>query len=130
VSFSANKKRVSHIIYGQFVLMLFIAVIISLLRGIYAGVSAFAGGIASWLPTFIFARLVFSRPRSGKSFLFLFCSGELFRLLASAVLFVGVIRFLTNDALSAMTGFVATIVAFWIASVFYLARQPKREVSS
>jgi len=108
--------------------MLLPVVFLCLFRGIYAGFSAFAGGVACWLPTLAFSRLVFARLRSGKSFLAVFMTGELVRLVGSAVLFVGVLKYVTKDAVSAACGFVAAIIAFWVSSLFQLVRGSKREL--
>ncbi len=118
------KKEAYRIIYWQLILIVGLALVLFLLRGIQSGISAMLGGLAYWLPTLFFVWRVFARTtaRAAKQFLVAFIAGEGVKLLLSAVLFVLIVKNLPVSILSVLAGFVGAVVSFWVASLFFLAR--------
>ncbi|MDX1900438.1 MAG: ATP synthase subunit I [Gammaproteobacteria bacterium] len=116
-------KDVSRIVYLQFVLMAIAAFITFLLVDKQAGLSVFLGALACWVPTFLFARLVFADGYSARVFLTLFVVGEALRLFLSATLFVLVVKYLPVRVLPVFAGFAGTLFAFWLASLFLLIKK-------
>lgn len=102
-----------------------LALIMLLLQGIRSGLSTVAGGFAYWLPTLIFVRRIAGKAsaQAAKQFVLMFFAGETVKLLTSAILFVLVMKYLPVTSLSVLIGYIGAIVAFWVASVFYLSRQ-------
>jgi F0F1-type ATP synthase assembly protein I len=90
-----------------------------LVKGKQSGWSALAGGLAYWLPTVIFARVVATcaSARALTRFIITFLGSEAVKLGLSGVLFLLAIIFLHAQVIYAVTGLVAAIAAFWIASV-------------
>ena len=120
----AINKEAYRIVYWQLILVAGLAVLLFLLQGLRSGLSALLGGLAYWLPTFLFVWRVFARtsPRAAKQFLLLFIMGETAKLLLSAVLFLLILKFLPVNFLSVLIGFVGAIMAFWVSSLFLFAR--------
>ncbi|HSW69934.1 MAG TPA: ATP synthase subunit I [Gammaproteobacteria bacterium] len=117
------KKQVYRIIYWQLILIMGLALLLFLLHGIQSGFSALLGGLAYWLPTFLFVCFIFAKTaaQSAKQFLLLFIAGEGLKLLLSALLFVLIIeymplKYMPANIFSILIGFVGAIISLWIAS--------------
>jgi len=119
------KKEAFRIIYWQLILIVGLALVLFLLRGIQSGFSALLGGLAYWLPTLLFVWRVFARAsvQTAKQFLLLFVAGEGVKLLLSAVLFVLIVKMMPVNVLSVLIGFVGAVVSFWIASLCFLKHE-------
>jgi ATP synthase protein I len=101
-----------------------LAVLVFLLRGIHNGVSVLLGGLANWLPTYAFVWRIFSRAsmRAAKQFVIAFFAGEAVKLLVSAILFLLIVKYLPVNTIYVLIGFVGAIIAFWVASFTFLSR--------
>lgn len=115
-------KDASRIVYFQFVLMTIAACITWFFDDKQAGLSVFLGGLACWIPTFIFASIVSFGRYAPKVFLMLFIAGEALRLFLGAVLFVLVVLFLPVRVLPVFAGFAGTIILFWLAAILFLMK--------
>jgi ATP synthase protein I len=120
------KSQAYHIVIWQLVMIVGLAVILFLLRGMQNGISTLLGGLAYWLPTLVFVWRVFARAsmRNGKEFIVAFFAGEVAKLLLSAIFFVLIMKYLPVTLLPVLVGYVGAIVAFWVASVVFLFRHP------
>lgn len=119
------KTQAYQIVFMQLMIIMGLAVGLFLLRGLQNGLGALLGGLAYWLPTFYFAWRVFARRiLRGKQFIVAFFAGEIGKLISSAILFLLIVKYLPITTLSALIGYIGAIVAFWIASVVYLVRNP------
>lgn len=118
------KNQAYQIVFWQLMIIMGLSVVLFLLRGIQNGISTLLGGLAYWLPTFAFVWRIFARAniRAAKEFVVTFFVGEATKLFASAILFLLIVKYLPVSILSSMFGYVSAIVAFWIASVFFLTR--------
>jgi ATP synthase protein I len=121
----SNKKEAFKIIYYQLLLITILALPFLLLQSVQSGFSVILGGLAYWLPTFLFVWRIFAREsgaQAAKQFLLLFVAGESIKLLLSGGLFVLIVKFMPVKLLSVLIGFIGAVIAFWIASIFILAR--------
>lgn len=118
------KKEAYQIIYWQLILIIGLALVLFLLRGVQSGFSALLGGLAYWLPTLLFVWRVFARTtaRAAKQFLVAFVAGEAIKLVLSAVLFVLIVKNMPVNVLPVLAGFVGAVVSFWIASLILLTK--------
>lgn len=118
------KNQAYRIVYWQLMLIIGLAVAVWLLRGTQESFSILLGGLAYGLPTLAFVWRVFSRAniRAVKQFLALFFAGEIAKLIISAVLFILIVKYLPVTVLPVLIGFIGAIVAFWVASIFFLSR--------
>lgn len=68
------KNQAFQIIFWQLMIIMGLAVVLFLLRGIQNGVSTLLGGLAYWLPTYAFVWPVFSKAsmRAAKQFVIAF----------------------------------------------------------
>lgn len=107
-----------------------LAVALFLLQGIRSGLSTLLGGLAYWLPTllFLWRVLVKNSARIGKQFIATFITGEILRLLLSAIMLVILAKYFPIKLTSLIIGFIGAIIAFWISSVVFLIRD--EEVNS
>ncbi len=89
------------------------------IKGIYHGLSALAGSMSYWLPTFIFMWRASAQAgaRAAARFIFVFFAGEVVKLFLCGVLFVIAIKYLNTQLLYTMIGLIGAIIAFWIASM-------------
>jgi ATP synthase protein I len=119
-----NKKQAYQIIYCQLGLTVLLALTVLLFKGAQNAMSALLGGLAYWMPTLLFVWRVFARggAQAAKQFLLLFVAGESIKLLMSGLLFVLVVKYLPVNLMYVLIGFVGAVIAFWIASMFILAR--------
>ncbi len=119
-----NKKQAYQILYYQLGLIVLLAALVSMFKGMSNGVSTLLGGMAYWLPTLLFVWRVFARggAQAAKQFLLLFVAGESIKLLLSGGLFVLIVKYLPVNLLYVLIGFIGAVIAFWIASMFLLAR--------
>lgn len=117
-------SAVYRIVFYQFLMIAGFVLILSAVKNINSGLSALTGGLAYWLPTFIFTRGVAacSSARQIGRFMIAFFGGEVFKLILSATLFLFAVNYLHVQLLDAVLGLGAAIVAFWIASIACLYR--------
>lgn len=123
------KERVQHEAYrivflqlGGVAILAFLALLIG---GLQTAFSVFAGGMAYILPNLFFVWLAFRYVGAQKinQFMVAFFSGEVFKLIFSAILFLAIVKTLSVSLLSTLVGFVGAIVSFWIACMFYFSRR-------
>ncbi len=102
-----------------------LALILLFLQGTRAGLSAFCGGLAYWLPTLFFMWRVAAHAgaRAAGRFAVAFFGGEAIKLVLSGVLFVLAVKYLPVNILYVMIGFIGAILAFWVVSISSLLRQ-------
>lgn len=123
---TAFKKPVTNavyrIIFYQLMIIAGFTLILSTLKGMQSGLSALAGGLAYWLPTFIFTRGVAAcaGARVGARFMVAFFGGEAIKLVLSGVLFLFAVNYFSMQIVYAVMGLVIAIIAFWVASGAYL----------
>lgn len=117
-------RQAYRIVFWQLMIVVMLAVVFFLLRGVEEGLGVLSGGLAYGLPAFAFVWQVFSRAnvRAVKQFLAVFVVGELAKLIVSAVLFILIVKYLPVTVLPVLIGYICAIVAFWMASVFFLSR--------
>lgn len=98
--------------------------ILMIVKSMNSGLSALAGGLAYWLPTFIFTRSVAAcaGARQVGRFMITFFGGEVFKLVLSGALFLFAVKYLHVDLVDAVVGLVVAIVAFWASSIACLYR--------
>jgi F0F1-type ATP synthase assembly protein I len=115
-------RAVYRIVFYQLMIIVGFMLIVSLLKGIRSGASALAGGLAYWLPSFIFARTVAAcaSARAAARFMVTFFAGETVKLVFSGALFMGAVYYLPVQIVYAVAGLCFAIVAFWVASIAYL----------
>ncbi len=120
------KTQTYQIVFWQLMLIMGLAVVIFLLRGLQSGLSALLGGLAYWLATLFFVWRVFRRAsvKNGRQFIVSFLAGEVGKLVLSGIFFVLIVKYLPVSPVSEMIGFVGAIIAFWIASVIFFIRHP------
>lgn len=118
------KTQAYQIVFWQLMIIMGLAVVLFLLRGMQNGFSALMGGLAYWLPTCAFVWRIFARAnvRAAKQFVIAFFAGEAAKLLISAILFLLIVKYLPVNTLSVLIGFIGAIVAFWIASFTFLSQ--------
>lgn len=123
------KTQAYKIVFWQLMIIMGLAVLLFILRGLQGGLSTLLGGLAYWVPTFLFIWRVFARAsaRAVNQFVIVFFTGETVKLFLSAALFVVIVKYLPVSIGSLLIGYIGAIVAFWIASVIFLSRQ--QEVS-
>lgn len=111
------------LVFWQLAAVTGLALILFLLQGMKSGVSTLLGGLSYGLPNlfFVWRVFVYMGARAAKKFLIAFLAGEFAKLTLSAVLFVLMAKFLPVSVIFMMIGFVGAIVAFWIASFYFLS---------
>jgi F0F1-type ATP synthase assembly protein I len=117
-------RAVYSIIFYQLMIIVGVMLILFLLKGIRSGLSALVGGLAYWLPTFIFARSLAAcaGARAVTRFMVVFFGGEVFKLVLSGVLFICAVSYLPIQIVYSVIGLVVAIAAFWAASIVCLYR--------
>lgn len=120
------KTQAYQIVFWQLIIIMGLAVGLFLLRGLQNGIEALLGGLSYWLPTLYFVWRVYAGRvmRTGRQFIIAFFAGEIGKLVSSAILFLLIVKYLPVTALFVLLGYVGAIIAFWIASVFYILRNP------
>jgi ATP synthase protein I len=113
------RSQLYKILFWQLLIIIGLAVVIALFLGMQRGRSVILGGLAYWVPTFVFLWRVsaYAGARAATRFMIAFFSGEIVKLFLSGVLFVLAVKYLSLDALYGLIGLIGAIVAFWIASV-------------
>jgi ATP synthase protein I len=108
-----------------------LALIMTIIGGMNVGYAAFAGGMAYGLPNLFFVWAVFRFVRVDQmtQFVFAFFVGEMLKLLASAFLFILIVKNLPVSLLSTLAGFIGAIIAFWIVCMWHFS-QPKGEAKA
>lgn len=124
---SALNKPIKLIAYtilgGQLVVIAGLALILFIIQGLANSLSFIMGGLAYWLPTLFFATVLFpyAGARAAKSFLIVFSVGEVAKLLLSGLLFILAVVYLQTNPFFALLGFAASIISFWIMSLWSLS---------
>lgn len=120
----ANKpiKTAVKILVWQLLLIAGLSLVMFFIKGSQSGGSTFLGGLAYWIPAFLFVWRVFSKPfaSAARSFLVKFVAGEALKLILSGVLFILIVNYLPVQTLSVLIGFIGAIISFWIASMLFL----------
>lgn len=111
-------NAVYRIIFYQLMIIVGFTLILFTLKGMQSGLSALAGGLAYWLPTFIFTRGVAAcaGARVRARFMVAFLGGEAAKLVLSSTLFLFIVNYLHMQVVYAVVGLVIAIAAFWTAS--------------
>lgn len=119
---TALTRSVTHavyrIIFYQLMIIVGFTLILFVLKGMHSGSSALAGGLAYWLPTFIFMRGVTACAdvRGGARFMMAFFGGEAVKLALSGALFLFAVNYFPIQVIYAVIGLIMAIIAFWVAS--------------
>ena len=117
-------NAVYRIVFYQFLMIVGFVLILMIAKDTKSGLSALTGGLAYWLPTFIFTRSVAAcaGARQAGRFMIAFFGGEVFKLVLSGALFLFAVKYLHVELVDAVVGLVVAIVAFWVASIACLYR--------
>lgn len=129
MSFSLTQRNIVQIVGVQVALLFAIVGITTFIANKNAGLAVLLGGLSCWLPTVLFAWSLFYVRHAPGIFLVCFMLGEVIRLLLGAILFVLVIIWLPVKILPVLIGFVGAIISFWVASLWFLFKQKKVELS-
>jgi ATP synthase protein I len=116
------QTEVFRITFYQLIIIMGFTLLLFWLKGIQSGLSTLVGGLSHWLPTCIFMWRVSAHAgvRAVNRFMVAFFAGEVVKLILTGILFLIAVRYLHISLLPAVVGLVASIVAFWIASVVCL----------
>ena len=119
------KKQLYQVVIWQLIVIVGLALILLLLQGMQNGLSALLGGLAYWIPTFIFIWRVSAHAgaRAAQRFIIAFFGGEVAKLILSGALFVIVIKYFPVNLLYVLIGFIGAIMAFWVVSIFSVFKQ-------
>jgi ATP synthase protein I len=125
------KSEAYTLVFWQLCVVVGLALILFLLKGLQSGCSSLLGGLAYCVPNFLFVWRVFSRTsaQAASSFLVSFFAGEVSKLFLSGILFVLIVKYLTVDFKFVLAGYIAAIVAFWLVSFIFLAQEHPGEKS-
>jgi F0F1-type ATP synthase assembly protein I len=117
-------KPVVSIIYRiafyQLVILMGLAAALSMVKNLQSGASAFAGGMAYWLPGFIFIRGVSGLAYKRLAFIVSFLGGEVIKLILSGLLFLLAVQYGHANLFYAVVGLLAAIGSFWLVSLSIL----------
>lgn len=104
------------LVYGQFAVVLAIALLAAVCLGIKVGVSLLAGSLCYISPNLFFVWRVFRYANAGQmvQFMTAFFAGEVLKLILSGILFLLVVKYLPISLLSVLIGFILAMVAFWV----------------
>ena len=125
------KKLIQHeayqIVFLQLSGVVVLAIIAFLLNGLTSSESVLAGGMAYGIPNLVFVWLVFRfvGAQQMAKFMAAFFAGEVVKLLLSAILFLGIVKYLPVSLLSVLVGFVGAIVSFWIVCMWHFSQQTR-----
>ena len=95
------------------------------ISGVKNGLSLLAGGLAYCVPNLFFVWRVFRFAGAHQMMQFMtsFFLCEVLKLVLSAVLFLIIVKTLPVSLLSVLIGFIAAIVLFWVACIWYFSKQ-------
>ena len=112
------------VVFWQLTLLAFIAVITLLYKGPLFGLSVFLGGLAYAVPTLIFVwcALRFAGAQQMNMFMVVFFFGEAVKLALSGIFFLLIVNYLSVSLLSVLVGFISSIIAFWLVSVWRFSK--------
>jgi len=115
--FQSNYHRAIRILLIQLTVILILAVLLLLIVNIKASYSALLGGLTWLIPSLYFTIKLFAnnKVKSPQQMIKTFYANELIKLLLSAILFVLAIKLLPVNIPSFLGGYVAAILAFWLA---------------
>jgi len=118
----AGRQLALKTISGQLVIVALLTLIVALSLGGEAAIACFVGGLAAVVPNTLFAVIAFlhAGARANQKVVKSFFVGEGVKLLLTAVLISAL--FLTTDLnpMWLLTGFVAAVLAQWIAPILFL----------
>ena len=124
----AIRAQLFKIISWQFIIVMGLALVIALLQGKKQGYSAGMGGIAYWLPTFIFVWRVSAHAsaRALTALITAFFAGELIKLVLTVFLFSMAVYYFSADPLYGVLGLMMSIMAFWVSSVVLVCKDGRK----
>jgi ATP synthase protein I len=130
VAIKSIKTEAYNLVIWQLIIVMGLALILFLFQGARSGISTFLGGLAYCIPNFLFVWRVFARTavQDASRFLLAFVVGETGKLFLSAVLFVLLVKYTPVKLINVLIGYVTAIVAFWIASFYFMSHAPTQEV--
>ncbi len=123
------KSEAYKLVFWQLFVVMGLALILFLFKGLQSGISSLLGGLAYCVPNLMFVWRVFSRTsaQAARSFLVAFLAGEVSKLFLSALLFVLIVKYLAVDFKFVLAGYICAIMAFWLVSFIFLAQEHPRE---
>lgn len=116
------KTEMLRIMIYQLMIIIGIAFLVFLLKGIHSGLSVVMGAMSYWVPTLIFMMRVsvHTGARAATRFMVALFAGEVIKLVLCGILFVIAIKYLQLQLSYALIGLIGAIIAFWIASIAVL----------
>ena len=112
------RVQLSKMLRWQLVIIIGLAIMVGVIKGMSKGWAVCLGGLAYWLPTVMFFWCVsaFTGARAATRFIIAFFAGETVKLILSCVLFLVALRYCQTYLLYQLIGFMSAIVGFWIVS--------------
>ncbi|WP_028864470.1 ATP synthase subunit I [Psychromonas aquimarina] len=109
----------------QFLLVLLLALISTVIFSAKPGYSALAGGMTYVLPNVIFVLMTFAHVGASKSNMIVkgFFAGEAIKLCLTVVLFVAFLYFTTLSLSSFYAAFAILVASQWLAPFFFQQQQ-------
>lgn len=125
---SLVQNQAYQVVFKQLLVIIVIAAIAALTRGVNSGFSVLIGGLIYCLPNLLFVWRVFryAGAQQMNQFVAAFFAGEMIKLFLSAFLFVIVVKTLPVSLLSTLVGFIGAIVAFWFVCMWQFTKSTKR----
>lgn len=119
------KKQAYRIVFWQLIVIMGLALILFLLKGLQSGLSALTGGLAYGLPNLAFVWRVFNHTgaQAAKRFMTAFVIGEGAKLFFSGLLFALAVKYLPVSTIYTILGFCGAIVAFWMTSFWVISHE-------
>jgi ATP synthase protein I len=116
------RSKVKKIVYASALIVVLVALITGGFWGKQAGISAFLGGVAWSAPSFYFLMRVFynKKKRTPGRIVFDFYTGEVVKLLLSAVLLIIIVKTVHPLVLPLLCGYIISLITFWMLSLFLL----------
>ncbi len=106
----------------QMIVVVLVAVIFLLFKGMAFATAVLLGGVISVLPHAIFARWWFAyfTAKAGNRMIAKFYVGEVVKLFLTVILFILVFTFMSVNILACLLGYIIAQVAFWLGPLFGL----------
>ena len=116
------RRQVVQILFWQLMIIMGLALVIALFQGTQKGSSTLVGGLAYWLPTFLFLFWVssYAGAQAAVRFVVAFFAGEMMKLCVSSILFVVLFSYAPINLMYGMIGLASAVVAFAVVSVVSL----------
>ncbi|MFT6984701.1 MAG: ATP synthase protein I [Psychromonas sp.] len=105
----------------QFLLVLLLALILSVVFSAKLGYSALAGGVTFVLPNFIFVLMAFAHAGASKSKLVVrgFFAGEAIKLILTVILFTVFLKYGALSLTAFYISFSLLVISQWLAPFFF-----------